>query len=215
MKAYFISGLGADKRAFDKIVLPARFEQVHLEWIAPQATECLTQYAKRFAQQINGAEPFILVGLSFGGMLATEISKILPPQQLVLISSASSRSELPLLYRIAGKLRLEKILPYKRIIKKPGKIANWLFGPFDEHTQQLVHSYIKATEPQFMQWAIGQISRWKNKEKPANLLQIHGSEDKLLWAGYSKAGFVMSGGGHLCLQSHAAVINQLLKNQLV
>lgn len=214
MKAYFISGLGADKRAFDKLSLPERFEIIHLNWIAPKDSECLSQYAQRFAQQINNTEPFILVGLSFGGMIATEISKVLQPQQLILISSAATQQELPLLYRFAGKLHLERFLPYKKMIQKPGRIFNWLFGPMDEYSGNILHSFIINSDPLFLKWALGQISRWKNKERPANLLQIHGSNDKVLWSKRSQAPIVMSGGGHLCVLSHYGVINTLLANQL-
>lgn len=214
MKAYFISGLGADKRAFEKIVLPAAYEVVHLAWVPPLEKECLVQYARRFAQYIDNSEPFILVGLSFGGMLATEISKLVPPQHLILISSVSTRYELPFIYRLAGSLRLEKLIPYKKLTKKPGKLFNWLFGPLDNDCKAMLHSFVKEVDPLFLKWALGQISRWRNTAVPANLLQIHGSRDRVLWTRYSKASLIMSGGGHLCLHSHANVINGRLASHL-
>lgn len=214
MKAYFISGLGADKRAFEKIILPAGYEVVHLDWVPPLAEECLVQYAKRFVHHIDATAPFILVGLSFGGMLATELSKLVQPQHLILISSAATRNELPFLYRLAGSLRLEKMIPYKRLTKKPGKLFSWLFGPLDTDCTSMIHSFIKAVDPFFLQWSLAQIIRWRNTDKPANLFQIHGSNDRVLWARCSKAQIVMSGGGHFCLHSHAMVINNLLANHL-
>lgn len=214
MKTYFISGLGADKRAFDKIELPAGYEAVYLDWIPPLPEEQLEQYAVRFAQKIDASVPFMLVGLSFGGMLAVEISKIKPPRHLVLIATAATRNELPLPYRIAGSLKLDKLLPYKRLTKKPGRFINWLFGPLDEESKEILHSFIKNTDPAFLKWALGQIARWRNTQHPANLLQIHGSKDKLFPAQFSKATFEMTGGGHFCLFSHCRVINMLLANQL-
>lgn len=213
MKAYFISGLGADQRAFRQIALPSQYEVVHLNWVPPLPKECIVQYARRFAQRIDPSEKFILVGLSFGGLLATELSKIIRPERLILISSAATRRELPLLYRLFGNLRMDKLFPFK-MMKKPGKLSNWLFGPMDAEVRSLMHSTIQETDLSFLKWAVGEIIRWKNGERPDNLLQIHGSKDKLFWPSRSNAPIIMSGGGHLCLHSHAGVINQLLANQL-
>jgi pimeloyl-ACP methyl ester carboxylesterase len=211
MKAYFISGLGADKRAFQKIALPEPFEIIHLEWIAPLPEEPLAQYARRFSALINTSEDFILVGLSFGGLVATEISKLVSPKKLILISSVSTRRELPLPYRLAGWLHIDKLIPYQKAIK-PNRLFNWANSPLDKETQQLVNTIIAETDPVFTKWAIGELVRWKNKEIPANLIQIHGSKDKVLWPSASKASIFMSGGGHFCVYSHAEVITSLIVN---
>src|SRR6266487_4519719 len=95
MKVYFISGLAADKRVFKHIQLPPGFEAVHLDWISPQKDESLANYALRLADNINRNEPFALVGLSFGGMLATEIAKRYHPAATILISSVPVSTQLP------------------------------------------------------------------------------------------------------------------------
>ena len=63
MKAYFISGLGADKKAFQKIKLPAGYEPVYLDWITPEKDESLTNYARRFSSLIKNNYAIILIGL--------------------------------------------------------------------------------------------------------------------------------------------------------
>ena len=73
------------------------------------ATETLAQYAQRIVQRITAPRP-MLVGLSFGGMVAVEIAKILPVEKVILISSAKTRDELPPSYRFLGKLHLHKFL---------------------------------------------------------------------------------------------------------
>ena len=99
MKAYFIPGLGADCRVFKNIKLPDSFIRINLEWIHPVEEESLESYALRMGEKIDASEPFILIGLSFGGMLAIEISKIKPPVELVLISTIHISDELPILYK--------------------------------------------------------------------------------------------------------------------
>ena len=84
-KVYFISGLGADKRAFSFLDL-SFCEPVFIEWIKPLHKESLQQYALRLKEQIKEASPTI-VGMSFGGMLATEIAKLDATAKIIIISS--------------------------------------------------------------------------------------------------------------------------------
>lgn len=90
---YFISGLGADRRAFSKLIFSEHFPMIHLDWISPEPNESLRSYASRLALEIDSSNPFYLVGLSFGGMLATEIAKELNPIHTFLISSTPTFKE--------------------------------------------------------------------------------------------------------------------------
>src|SRR5215211_3645432 len=109
MKVYFISGLAADERVFRHIVLPTYYEVIHLHWIKPYKKEPLSSYALRFAEKINTNEKFSLIGLSFGGMIATEIGKQFEAERTVLISSIPSSQHLPVYYKLARVLRLHKV----------------------------------------------------------------------------------------------------------
>ena len=93
MNLYFISGLGADKRVFQKLEIPEPFIIHHVEWVPVQPEDSLSQYCSRLIEQLNLNEPFILVGLSFGGIVAMELSKKIKPAQTVLISSIASPQE--------------------------------------------------------------------------------------------------------------------------
>lgn len=209
MIAYFISGLGADHRAFKNLILPEPFETIHLSWIPPLPDEAIASYAQRLASQIDTSKDFILVGLSFGGLIATEIARITNPHKLVLISSVAVRRELPISLRLLSAFKLEKLATHKRLFR-PNKLINQAFGPLDEESTKLVHEMIAGCEPAFAQWAVKAILHWKNREKPANLLQIHGDLDKIFPARNARSAIIMRGGGHLCVYSHGAVIRSLI-----
>ena len=83
---YLISGLGADKRVFDFLDLPG-FKIHHIEWVEPGDHETVENYAKRLLNQIRTVKP-ILIGLSFGGLIAIEIGKLMETEKIILISSA-------------------------------------------------------------------------------------------------------------------------------
>src|SRR3954471_14038187 len=125
MKVYFIAGLAADKRVFKYIQLPTGCEAVFLDWISPEKEDTLPSYALRLASTINKEEPFALIGLSFGGMLATEIAKVYQPAVTILISSVPVSKELPGYFRMAGKMRLHKIVPVSLL--KSSSLAKRLF----------------------------------------------------------------------------------------
>jgi len=72
---YFISGLGADERVFQFLDL-SEIEHRFIKWNVPQKNESLPSYCKRLTEQINVQQEVILIGISFGGMIAQEITKV-------------------------------------------------------------------------------------------------------------------------------------------
>lgn len=212
MKAYFISGLGADRRAFYKIKLPADYQVVHLEWIAPLPNESFSNYAKRFAEPINPNEDFILVGLSFGGMLAIELAKLLSPKKLIIISSVSSYNELPWYFRKAGKLGLHRIL--SPAVYKQATLLNRFMGAGDKEMKAIVYSYVNNIEPAFIRWSLNVILNWDHVRRLSNLVHIHGSDDHLLPCKYVKADYVVKNGGHLMVMNKAREVNAILNEIL-
>jgi pimeloyl-ACP methyl ester carboxylesterase len=212
LKAYFISGLGADKKAFYKLKLPTGYEPVYLDWIFPLPKESLADYAKRFSLLIKEKEKFILVGLSFGGMIACEIAKLKAPEKLILISSVPVATELPWYYKRAGNLRLQKIIPagfYKTVT-----LLNHFMGSNVKEEKVMVASFVKKTEPAFIHWAIAAILGWKNNERFENMVHIHGNRDRLLPVKYTKADFVIKEGRHLMVWNKAGEINAILAEVL-
>jgi len=113
-KVYFISGLGADKRVFSFLDL-SFCVPVFIEWITPLKKESLESYALRLSKNIPEINPTI-VGISFGGMLATEIAKANPDIKAIIISSNKTSAELPNLFRIGKYLPVysSKELPNTR-----------------------------------------------------------------------------------------------------
>ncbi len=212
MKAYFISGLGADKRAFYKIQLPAGYQPVYLDWIMPLPNESFSEYAKRFSILIKADEDFILIGLSFGGMLACEIAKLITPKKLIIISSLSSYKELPWYFKMAGKLRLHKII--SPAIYKQATLLNRFMGAGDKEMKAIVYSYVNNIDPSFIRWALNIVVNWSLTKRLPDLIHIHGSNDHLLPRRYVQANYVVEKGGHLMVMNRSGEINRIL-NQIL
>ncbi|MBB5438568.1 surfactin synthase thioesterase subunit [Pedobacter sp. AK017] len=180
-KIYLISGLGADRRAFRKLIFPQDFELVYLDWISPQKNESLDDYATRLALNIDTSTPFYLIGLSFGGMLATEIAKKLKPLHTFLISSSPVYSQLPWYYRLAGSLRLQKLIPI-RLLKKGNGIGLKFLGARTDEKRILLKQLVVDSDTTFMKWALTCILTWRNKDLPLNLTHINNGGHFMVYA---------------------------------
>ena len=207
---YFISGLGADRRAFRKFVFAKNINVIHLDWIAPQTNESLESYASRLAATIDTSTPFYLVGLSFGGMLAIEITKRLNPVHTFLISSTPTFKELPWYYRMAGSLSLQKLLP-TGLLKKSNSIGLKLLGAKSEEERRLLKQLVIDSDPYFMKWALTCILTWRNTERPLNMTRIHGTADNILPIRFIvKPDHIIKGGGHFIVYANAKEIIEII-----
>jgi pimeloyl-ACP methyl ester carboxylesterase len=212
MKVYFISGLAADDRVFKHIVLPVNYEPVHLKWIVPSKHETLPQYAVRLSKDINRDEPFMLFGLSMGGMIAAEIARIYRPQKTIIVSSITGASHLPAYFRWAGKLRLHKLMHPS--LYKSAALIKRLFTNESSADKKLLRKIIQESDPIFIRWAIDAILHW-NENHQIDCIHIHGSNDLLLPVKYTSPTHIIKGGGHMMILDRADDINKILKDVFV
>lgn len=206
MKFYTISGLGADERVFD--YLKVNHTLVHLPWIDPLKNETLESYANRLSKSIDTTESFGLIGVSFGGMIATEITKILTPKITFLISSVSISNNLPYIYRLIGKSKTLKIIP-PFCFNMPKFIANYFFGT---NEKDLLASILNDTDTQFIKWCVQALTTWGNKTAPQNIIYIHGSKDKIIPLNNKENVFIIDNGGHLMIVDQAKEVSNIINS---
>ncbi len=206
MKIYGISGLGADKRVFDRLSLS--HELIPIDWIDPTPNESIQSYSSRLKEVIDTSEPFVLIGVSFGGLIAIEISKILQPELTILISSAETKNELRSIYRGFGKTNLIKLIPHQ-LFDMPRGLATFIFGT-DE--KQLLTDILNDTDLSFVKWAIGELTHWKNETKLGNVITISGSKDKLIPP--SQPDYLILGGEHFMIVDRADTISTIINDEI-
>lgn len=207
-KVYFISGLGADKRSFG--FLDLSFCEPHfINWITPAADDTLASYAEKLFRCIND-ETATIVGLSFGGMLATEIAKKHPATKVILVSSAKTFREIP------GYLRFWRHVPvYKlhshRLRNSAGPIVLSIIGTKGQEQKKVQREILNDSDPVFLKWAMDVIVKWDNDTVPKNVTHIHGTADKLLPYRYVKADYTVPHGEHVMIMDHPEEISKLLR----
>jgi pimeloyl-ACP methyl ester carboxylesterase len=204
---YILSGLGADERVF-KYLDFKNLDISFVQWIKPEPLEPLASYAKRLSVQIKHRNP-ILIGLSFGGIVAATLAKIIPVQQLVLISSVKTKKDVPLIYRLAGKIALHRLVPYS-LLKKDHLLNRWLFGMVKSKDQALFKKVLAETDLDFLKWAVNIIVTWNNTTLHPNLFHIHGTHDKLLPLKNADDAIFIQNGGHLMVLNKAKQVSEAL-----
>jgi pimeloyl-ACP methyl ester carboxylesterase len=208
MKVYLIPGLAADKRVFRHIQLPEGYEPHYLEWMNPEKDETLPQYALRMAGQMDTTQPFILAGLSFGGMLATEIARVHPPVQMILIASIPHSSHLPGYYRWAWRAGLQKLIT-PSVIKRGVEMKRLLTAESPED-KAIIRQMARDVDPAFIRWALKAIVKWDGGVDLPCTVHIHGTKDIILPSKYTRPSHVVPRGGHLMIFDRAEAVNEIL-----
>jgi pimeloyl-ACP methyl ester carboxylesterase len=208
---YCISGLGAGEKIFDNLKVND-IELRHISWIQPLKKEKIEAYAVRMAAAIQEPAP-LLLGVSFGGMMAIEIAKQFPVRKLFVVSSVKSVNELPVWMKNAGRLQLNKIFPVKpfRLIEP---ISNNRLGISCDEEKRIVRAYRRSADPAYLNWAVDQVLNWRNNWQPDNLIHIHGDKDKIFPIKKITATHVVKGGTHLMIYNRAQEISQIIMNSV-
>ncbi len=212
-KVYYISGLGADARMFQFLKLPNYLPQQHVNWVAPLSlNESLQSYIQRLKSQIIEPEP-ILVGLSFGGVVAIELSKILQPRATIIISSLATHHQLPWYYRQLGKTGLHKWLPFN-LMKAITPLAPFFFGAHSIPERKLLKEVILEIDETFLRWSLSRLLDWQQPDILPNLIQLHGESDLIL-PYHNRPGIItIPKGEHLMVMHQADEISAILSKIL-
>ncbi len=213
MKIYGVSGLGADKIVYQYLSLKSPL--VCIDWIDPLKNESIEAYALRFSKKIKKGEDFGIIGVSFGGLIAVEISKIMNPVFTILISSVQAKSELRSVYRFVGKLNLIKFIP-TAMFRPPKRMTNFFFGARDK---KRLFEILDDADPIFTKWAVHVLVSWKNKQLLNNCTKICGGNDRLMPVNFTDNTLLIQKGTHFMIVDQAAqisiMINEIIKKNEV
>ncbi|CAA6822217.1 MAG: Unknown protein [uncultured Aureispira sp.] len=211
-KVYFISGLGADQRVFSNLELP-NVEAIYIDWVKPSEDDTMTTYATKLLPQIDTTVPVTILGLSFGGMLAVELSHLIEGSQTILLSTAVTASAIPLRYKLLGKWKVPDKVPFS-LIRKANALTYHFFGIKTARHQALLKDVLLDTDEFFFRWAIEAILNWENEIVPLHVTQIHGTKDHILPLVETPNLIQVEGGGHFMVLEQADLVTEVLKRIL-
>ena len=207
---YFLPGLAANSSIFKHIQLDTNIFEMHfLEWMIPFDDESISEYAIRFCKNINH-ENAILVGVSFGGIIAQEMNLVYDFKKIIIISSVKARHELPIHLQLAGKTKVYKLLPTSLFAQNIDLLSKYAFGKPIVKRLDLYKQYLSITDKRYLDWAIKQVVSWNQETSDPNLVHIHGDQDIIFPIENMKNCIIVEGGTHIMILNRYKWLNENL-----
>jgi len=207
---YFLPGLAANQSIFKNIKLDTDiFDMYYLEWMIPYYNESIVDYALRFCKEIKH-ENAVLIGVSFGGIIAQEMSLVRRFKKIIIISSVKNRDELPMHLQLAGKTKAYKLVPTSLFAQNIDLLSKFVFNKTITKRLDLYKLYLSITDKRYLDWAIEQVVLWGQTAHDPNLIHIHGDLDTIFPINNIKDCIVVKGGTHVMILNKYKWLNQNL-----
>lgn len=210
-KIYCISGLGADHRFFTRLAIPG-YTLVPVPWVPHSEDDTLATYAMKMYASIPEEAPTI-IGLSFGGMLATEIRKKVPQARVLLVSSAKTKSELGYDSALLRWLSRAEVIPAAWFVN-PNPFILFMLGAETEEEKATFRTMLIAGDPVFVKWCAHAILHWENETIPQGIFQVHGTADRVIRPGNIHPDKWVEEGSHIMIYNRPEEVAQALSDHL-
>lgn len=208
-RIYLFPGQGSDYRIFQNLNFPPQYDTICISYPMPDKDEGLAEFAQRFVNETDTAQPFILMGVSMGGMICSELSEILPAETIILISSAKCQSELPMHYRFQSVFPVNDFVP-PLIVKAGALFLQPLVEPDRNNNKECFKSMLSSKSPIYLKRTADMIINWQKEDYSDKIIHIHGDADNTLPLKNIKADYILPGGSHMMTLTRAADLQVIL-----
>lgn len=198
-KIYLVPGLATDKTIYKDLVNELDAPCEVIEFKPLDDDESLHDYAIKMSEEIDESEPFVIIGTSFGGILAMEIAKIKHPEKIIIISSAKNREELSPIMKLKGASFFISMVPdkiMKHIFNKGFHISTYVKKSYKAIYNEDTKAMVAKSTGGFDKWVMKQVSDWDSDYEHQSLLHIHGDKDIVFPIKHIGNCYVIKGGGH-------------------
>lgn len=207
---YCLPGLGADQRLFSKLQLNANL--IPINYVEAKIDDTAGTYAVKLLDQIKEENP-ILMGVSLGGILAIEISKLIPVKKLILISTIKTKNELPPYFSLVDHLPFD-ISKTAAWFKNYGEWLKPFYNKISREEMDLFKSMLLKTPDEFINWGVNAVSHWKNETITTNYIHIHGTLDLVFPTKWVKDYTEVKGGSHFMVVDKASQLTPIINEEL-
>lgn len=212
-KIYLFPGQGADYRLYNNIEFPKGYDTIRIHLPVPNRNETIREYATRFIPLIDTNQSFILLGVSLGGMICTELSTMLKPEHVIIISSAKSNRELPRKYTFQKKIPINKIIP-KSNLKTGAVLLQPIVEPDSRTNRKFFTSMLAGKDPRYLKRTINMIINWDRTEAPEGIYHIHGTADNTIPYENVDCNYTIEEGSHMMAYTRGDEITVILREYL-
>jgi len=208
-QVYMMPGMAANPSIFEHIKLDSsRFETHWLSWQIPLKDESIQDYAKRMLSFIKHKNP-ILIGVSFGGVLVQEMTKLIEVERLIIVSSVKQSSEIPKHMQLARETGIYKYLPFG-LLNYINEIEKLPVGNTIRKRLKLYKQYLSVNDKVYLDWAVKEMVCWYQPQPIKNIIHIHGDFDKVFPIKNIKNCIVVKDGTHIMILNRFRWFNEHL-----
>jgi len=210
---YLLAGQGADERLFKNLDFPEQYNVNYIKYSVPTSEKSLAEYACTLSNQIDQSKPFILIGVSLGGMIATEMCDFMSPEKTIIIASAKNANELPKSFNFQKKVPLYK-LAGKRNVKWGARFLQPIVEPDRRKEKDTFKAMLKDKDPEFLLRTIPMIMTWEREQSCDDIIHIHGTKDHTIPFKNVQSDYQIDGGSHMMTLTESDKLNGILKEIL-
>lgn len=207
---YFISGLGATRVAFENTKVPEGWSIHYIDWIEVEnEEERLEDYVKRLSAQVKHEMP-VFAGLSFGGIMAMELTKLYGGSFAIMLSSFRSKNDLAVSLRALLSMKAYRLIPniemnaIRRLVRKAYAVSS-------EVTEEKLIEMMGKESPMFLRWACKQIDLYQyDLPEEVILHPIIGTKDRLVDIWNDTEVLQVEKGTHISVYVNHKIVNQYI-----
>lgn len=201
---YLIPGLGADHRNY-----PAPWTELpgctRLDWPEYHGRASMPEVARYMAEAWRIPPGAVLVGSSFGGMLACEMAKFIPVSALIIIASSTEGGDFTTTARMKWLTRMLPLRLVQSFLRGTRSMQELLWGrtatPLVRAVLDSIQMFVSC-QAGFYRNMFQAMDTWDGFDvKDVSMLRIHGRQDKLVRPP-KKADLYLEG-GHMIAMTQA------------
>jgi pimeloyl-ACP methyl ester carboxylesterase len=208
MTVCLFPGMGLNAHYFAQLDFPWFCRVIHIELLEPYCEENILAYGTRLIRTVPTDLPVILVGMSFGGVVAQEVAELVSPEAVFILSSIESAGDLPWFIKGAYRHRHSRVIPFEivsKVVIKGRKLFRKRYG----------HMYTEETlTPRFLSWSLNVIGAWRSPSITSYAVRIHGTGDRLLPCRNQAVHFPIHNAGHLIAAEKPGEVNNILHREI-
>ena len=210
---FLFPGQGSDSALFQNLRFKRNYQVRNIHYPIPPKNCSMKQFAQMLVSQIDTSEPYIFIGVSMGGMLAVELSELMHPKQVIIVSSAKNRTELPFRYRFQKQVPLYKLFPAS-FIKFGARCLQPIVEPdrkkYKKEFKRMLHSKDKT----YVKRSIQMIVNWERNSNEKSISHIHGTRDHTIPIKNIHAAVMVKNGSHMMMLTRADEMTELIEKTL-
>lgn len=211
-RVWVLPGMGADSRIFRSFKFP--WSATFLEWLDPKDGESISSYSDRLLDEHDIATNDLILGYSFGGIIAQDWASRNKVQRVVLLSSLHHKSAVRPFFRLLSLTGLLRWAPKDRVMKFIFFLARLNSKP-SSHLD-LTLEMMEQFDDRYYRWVLKQVLSWNHPTPLCPIDVIQGEFDPVFPNSThgGKRTWTLKDAAHLSFHTHGQEISYLLKEHV-